>query len=38
MYEIFKTYRNSQNKITKLSKANYYYKSFEENKRKLNKL
>ena len=38
LYEIFKTSRNSLNKITKLSKANYYYQFFEENKRKLNKV
>ena len=29
LYELFKTYRNSLNKITKLSKANYYYQFFE---------
>ena len=38
LYELFKTYKNSLNKITKLSKANYYCKIFEENKRKLNKV
>ena len=38
LYELFKTYRNSLNKITKLSKANYYYQFFEGNKRKLNKV
>ena len=38
LYELFKAYRNSLNKITKLSKSNYYYEFFEENKRKLNKV
>ena len=38
LYEIFKTYRNSIKKITKLSKASYYYQFFEEIKRKLNKV
>ena len=38
LYELCKTYRNSLNKINKLSKPNYYYQFFEENKRKLNKV
>ena len=38
LYELFKTYGNSLSKITKLSKVNYYYQFFEENKRKLNKI
>ena len=29
LFELFKTYRNSLNKITKLSKANYYSEFFE---------
>ena len=38
LYELFKSYRNSLNTITKLSKANNYYEFFQENKRKLNKV
>ena len=38
LYELCKTYRNSLNKINNLSKPNYYYQFFEENKRKLNKV
>ena len=35
---LFKTYRNNLNKITKLSKANYYSEFFKENKKKLHKV
>ena len=38
LYELFKIYRNSLNKITRLSKAKCYYQVFEENNRKLNKV
>ena len=38
LYELCKTYRNSLNKINNLSKPNYYYQFFEENKRKLKKV
>ena len=34
LLELFKTYRNSPNKITKLSKGDYYGECFEENKKK----
>ena len=35
---LFKTYRNNLNKISKLSKANYYCEFFKENKKKLHKV
>ena len=34
LLELFKIYKNSLNKITKLSKGNYYGEFFEENKKK----
>ena len=37
MHNLFKSYRNSLNKIARLSKANHY-KTFEDNKNKLNKV
>ena len=38
MYNLFKSYRNSLNKIARLSKANHYKTFFEDNKNKLNKV
>ena len=38
MHNLFKYYRNSLNKIARLSKANHYKAFFEDNKNKLNKV
>lgn len=38
LYELFKSYRNSVNTITKLTKANKYCEFFQENKGKLNRV
>ena len=38
LHNIFKSYRNSFNKIARLSKANHYKTFFEDNKNKLNKV
>ena len=38
LHNLFKSYRNSLNKITRLSKVNHYKLFFEDNKNKLNKV
>ena len=38
LHNLFKSYRNSLNKIARLSKANHYKNYFEDNKNKLNKV
>ena len=38
LHNLFKFYRNSLNKIARLSKANHYKTFFEDNKNKLNKV
>ena len=38
LHNLFKSYRNSCNKIARLSKANHYKNFFEDNKNKLNKV
>ena len=38
MYNLFKSYRNSLNKIARLSRANHYKTFFKDNKNKLNKV
>ena len=38
LHKLFKSYRNSLNKIARLSKANHYKTFFEDNKNKLNKV
>ena len=37
MHNLFKSYRNSVNKIARLRKANHYKNFFEDNKNKLNR-
>ena len=38
LHNLFKSYRNSLNKLARLSKANHYKTFFEDNKNKLNKV
>ena len=38
LHNLFKSYRNSLNKITRLSKANHYKIFLEDNKNRLNKV
>ena len=38
LHKLFKSYRNSLNKIARLSKANHYKTFFEDNKNRLNKV
>ena len=38
LHQLYKTYKNSITKLTRLSKANYYCKYFEVNKKKLTKV
>ena len=38
LHNLFKSYRNSLNKIARLSKANHYKNFFEDNKNMLNKV
>ena len=38
LFDLLKTYINSIDKMTKLSKANLYHRYFEENKGNLNKI
>ena len=37
LHQLYKTYKNSITKLARLSKANYYCKYFEDNKKKLTK-
>ena len=38
LHNLFRSYRNSLNKITRLSKANHYKIFLEDNKNRLNKV
>ena len=38
LHQLYKTYKNSITKLARLSKANYYCKYFEDNKKKLTKV